>query len=303
MQIRIGTRKSKLALIQTNMVIRVIERHFPGAECIIVPMVTTGDKITDRNLYDIGGKALFLKELEEALLANEIDLAVHSLKDVPGILPEGLLVAAVLEREDARDCFISADYKSIQELPHGSVIGTSSVRRKIIIQQERPDLKLVQFRGNINTRLDKLKNSDIDATILAAAGLIRSSLFDPAYCHMIETSQMLPAAGQGIIGIEIRDDDALTREICAKINHLPTWSVAQAERSFLAYLDASCRTPLSAYAVLSGGVILARYMLSDDDGRFVFHHEEEAEEEHASDMGESAGEKLLARLKAAVMQQ
>ena len=149
MKIRIGTRKSKLALIQANMVINEIKQHFPKIECKLVPVVTTGDKITNKNLYDIGGKALFLKELEEQLIKNEIDIAVHSLKDVPGILLEGLSITAVLKREDPRDCFVSLKYKSIEEMPYGGVIGSSSVRRRVVIQQKKPDLKIVQIRGNI----------------------------------------------------------------------------------------------------------------------------------------------------------
>ena len=178
MKIRIGTRKSKLALIQTEMVISELKRNFSELEYEIVPIVTTGDKITNKNLYDIGGKALFLKELEEQLIDKQIDLAVHSLKDVPGVISDKLEIAAVLEREDPRDCFVSFKYKSINELPEGSIVGSSSVRRKVLISKQRPDLELVQFRGNINTRLQKLKNKEVDATILACAGLMRADLFD-----------------------------------------------------------------------------------------------------------------------------
>ncbi len=266
MQIRIGTRSSKLALIQTNMVIEEITKHFPKAECLEIPIITTGDKITDRNLYDIGGKALFLKEIEEQLSAKEIDIGVHSLKDVPGILPAGLEIVAVLEREDARDCFVSFRYKSLDELPIGAKIGSSSVRRKILINHIRPDLEVVQFRGNMNTRLSKLKDGEVDAAILACAGLRRGGWFDSSFCFPLETEDMLPAAGQGIIGIEIRSDNEEMRAICAKINHESTWHLARAERAFLSYLDASCRTPMSAYAVYQQDQIIAKYMLSSLDG-------------------------------------
>ncbi len=269
MQIRIGTRNSKLALIQTNMVIDVITKHFPKAECLVIPIITTGDKITDQNLYDIGGKALFLKEIEEQLSANSIDIGVHSLKDVPGGLPDGLELAAVLEREDPRDCFVSFHCKSLDELPIGAKVGSSSVRRRVLINHVRPDLEVVQFRGNMNTRLDKLKTGEVDAAILACAGLRRGGWFESSSCFPIEPENMLPAAGQGIIGIEIRSDDEEMRKICAKINHESTWHLARAERAFLTYLDASCRTPMSAHAVYKQGQIIANYMLSNFEGNKI----------------------------------
>ncbi len=293
MRVKIGTRKSKLALIQTEMVIDSIKSHFPAAECEIVPIVTSGDKITDKNLYDIGGKALFLKEIEEQLLAGNIDIAVHSLKDVPGVLPDDLEIAAVLEREDPRDCFVSVKYKSLDDLPKGARVGSSSVRRKVIIHQQRPDLEVVQFRGNIHTRLKKLKQSEVDATILACAGLVRAGEFNTDYCYPIEIDQMLPAAGQGIIGIEIRSDNDQMRDICNKINHQQTWNIAEAERSFLAYLDASCSTPISAYAIMQDEkTILARYMLADYEGSFVNYCQELGGVEEAAQMGVVAAKKL-----------
>ena len=266
MQIRIGTRNSKLALIQTNMVIEKITKYFPKAECLVVPIITTGDKITDRNLYDIGGKALFLKEIEEQLSAKTIDIGVHSLKDVPGVLPGGLEIVAVLEREDPRDCFVSFRYKSLDELPIGAKVGSSSVRRRVLINRIRPDLEVVQFRGNINTRLDKLKEEEVDAAVLACAGLRRGGWFDSSFCFPIGVEDMLPSAGQGIIGIEIRSDNEEIRAICAKINHESTWRLARAERAFLSYLDASCNTPMSAYAVYKEAEVVTNYMLSNLDG-------------------------------------
>ena len=269
MKIRIGTRKSKLALIQTEMVLSELKKNFSKLEYEIVPIVTTGDKITNKNLYDIGGKALFLKELEEQLIDKQIDLAVHSLKDVPGVISDELKIAAVFEREDPRDCFVSFKYKSISELPKGSVVGSSSVRRKVLIAKERPDLNLVQFRGNINTRLQKLKDEEVDATILACAGLIRADLFDSEFCYPLKFEEMLPAAGQGIVAVQIRSDDKKMQEVCEAINHKPTWYLAQAERSYMSYLDASCRTPMSAYAYYIRDEIKANYMLSDIDGKNI----------------------------------
>ena len=294
-QIRVGSRKSRLSLIQANMVIELIDKHFPDVECVSVPIITTGDKITDKNLYDIGGKALFLKELEEQLLDKKIDIAVHSLKDVPGILPDGLSIAAVLKRVDPRDCLVSLKYESIDKIPQGGIVGTSSMRRKVILQQKRPDLRIVQFRGNIDTRLDKLQNEEVDATILACAGLIRAGLFDPIYCYTLEVEEMLPAAGQGIIAIQARDDDQNMQDVCNKINHLATWHLAQAERGFLSYLDASCRTPLSAHAVFTGDKIKANYMLSDIEGKKIQYHQEWGTVESAPEIGIRAAKLLSSR--------
>ena len=292
MKIRIGTRKSKLALIQTDMVIRQLQNKVPDIECEIVPIVTTGDQITNKNLYDIGGKALFLKELEEQLIDNKIDVAVHSLKDVPGIMPDELKIVAVLERTDPRDCFVSFKYKSIDELPKNAVIGSSSVRRKVIIHQKRPDLKLVQFRGNINTRMRKLKDEEVDATILACAGLHRGGLFDLDFCYPIDFNEMLPAAGQGIISLETRAGDIKTQEICQLINHEPTWHLAQAERSFMTHLDASCRTPMSAYACYEGERVKAQYMLSDIDGQNIQYVTKLCDIKDVSQIGVEAAKEL-----------
>jgi hydroxymethylbilane synthase len=292
MKIRIGTRNSKLALIQTSIVIGEITKYFPQAECLVIPIITTGDKITDRNLYDIGGKALFLKEIEEQLSANEIDIGVHSLKDVPGVLPKGLEIAAVLKREDPRDCFVSFRYKSIEELPIGTKLGSSSVRRKILINAIRPDLEVVQFRGNVNTRLDKLRAGKVDAAILACSGLRRGEWFDPSFCFPIETHEMLPAAGQGIIGIEIKTDNEVMRAICAKINHESTWHLAKAERAFLSYLDANCRTPMSAHAIYQHDEIIARYMLSNLEGSKVEYCQKIGAISNAEELGIEAAKEL-----------
>jgi hydroxymethylbilane synthase len=298
MQIKIGTRKSNLALIQAQIVIRELKKYYPEMECIIVPVTTTGDKILDKNLYDIGGKALFLKELEEKLLDKTIDIAVHSLKDVPGILPPGLEILAVLEREDYRDCFVSFKYKSIEEMPNGAIIGTSSVRRKVIIEQMRPDLEIVSFRGNVNSRLEKLRDGLVDATILACAGLIRLDLFDPTYCYPIEESVMLPAVGQGVICIEGRKDDDKIRDICKQVNHQLTYYISQAERGILTYLDASCRTPIAGLSYIKDLQLYAKYMLASEDGSQVKYHKIVTDIENAEIVGAWAGEKLSKLLKA-----
>lgn len=295
MTIKIGTRKSKLALTQANLVAQQINSYFPHTECEIVPITTTGDVITDRALYDIGGKALFLKEIEQQLIENKIDIAVHSLKDVPGEIPEGLVIAAVLEREDARDVFVSIKYKSILDLPLRATIGSSSVRRKIFLQTIRPDLQVVIFRGNIDTRLKKLENGDVDGTILAAAGLNRIKAFNNEYCHLIEPSLMLPAVGQGVIAVEIREGDASMQNICDHINHKPTWQTAKVERAFLTRLHADCRTPVAAYAIWEGELIKTDFMLSDISGYNIDFHSEVCAINDASACGTRVAELMLAK--------
>lgn len=309
MKLRIGTRKSKLALEQARLVCEAIGNAHPEIDLEIVKIVTTGDKITDKNLYDIGGKALFLKEIEEQLLDNKIDLAVHSLKDVPGRLPPDLKIAAVLERLDPRDVLISKHYKSINELPDHAKLGSSSMRRKVIIQSIRPDIEIVAFRGNVQTRLDKLSRGEVDATILAAAGLVRLGILsqeellssEPVhnpeldlFFSPISQESMLPAAGQAIIAIETRTDDTRTNEIIRKINHHKTFAIAEAERSFLSALDASCDTPISAYArFIDHENIEALYMLAEPDGSNMRYHAEKGTIQNALDMGAVAAKKLF----------
>lgn len=293
MRIKIGTRKSNLALRQTEIAIEQFKKLLPELECDIVKIQTSGDKITDRNLYDIGGKALFLKELEEKLLAGEIDIAVHSLKDVPGIIDPRLIIAATLEREDPRDCFLSHKYTSLASIPKNGLIGSSSMRRKTIIKQIRPDLRMQQFRGNIHTRLQKLANHEVDATILAYAGLKRANLFNPAYCHLLEVNQMLPAAGQGVIALQTKLDDIKMQNLCNLVNHQATWHLSLAERSFLTYLDASCKTPIAAYAYYQNNYIKAHYMLADDDGSNVRYSTQQGTIAQASKLGVRAAKLLL----------
>lgn len=291
--IKIGTRRSPLALIQTNLVVDQIKIHYPNIMYEIVPIITSGDLIKDKNLYDIGGKALFLKEIENALINGEIDLAVHSLKDIPCKLPSELIICAVLEREDARDVFVCLDYKSIEELPFASKVGTSSVRRKILIQRKRPDLKIVTFRGNVDSRIKKLMQGDVDATILAYSGLKRLELFNTQYCHLIETKEMLPSVGQGVIAVEIRKNDNKMQEICNKINHLETWELMQAGRAFLEYLDANCKTPIAAYSTYIGNDIHTEFMLSDFDGSKIVFHSDISKPKDCKNSGIQAAKTLM----------
>ena len=291
--ILIGTRKSPLALAQTNLVIEQIKLYYPKMKFEIVPIVTSGDLVQDTALYDIGGKALFLKEIETALLQGTIDLAVHSLKDVPGKLPEGLKIAAMLQREDARDVFVCTKYKSIEELPLGSSIGSSSIRRKVIIQNKRPDLQIITFRGNVDSRIKKLMSSQVEATILAYSGLKRLNLFDKQYCHLLDTSEMLPAVGQGVIAVEITENNNEIQAICNKINHAPTCQLLEADRAFLEYLDADCKTPVAAYSRYVDQKIYTDFMLGNFDGSKMIFHTEISDQKNCRNAGIDAAKLML----------
>jgi hydroxymethylbilane synthase len=255
-KIRIGTRGSPLALAQANETRnRLIQAHgLDPDELEIVVITTTGDRIRDRPLNEIGGKGLFTKEIEEALFDGSIDLAVHSMKDMPAIVPDGLAFAATLPREDARDAFISLSEKSLQDLPPNALLGSSSVRRAAQALRIRPDLKPVQFRGNVDTRLRKLSEGVADATFLAVAGLNRLGLADKITAIM-PMDVMLPAVAQGAVGIEINKRNARAERLVSAINHPPTWTTVSCERAFLAALDGSCRTPIAGHAKLYDGAI------------------------------------------------
>src|SRR5215813_5918013 len=254
--IRIGTRGSPLALVQARMVRDALAAAHPdlrGADDIqILPIKTTGDAVQDRKLMEIGGKGLFTKEIEEALLAGRIDCAVHSMKDMQTWLPDGLTVGAMLPREDPRDALISRRGACIADLPDGAIVGTASLRRQAQLLALRPDLRIVALRGNVETRLRKLAAGDADATLLAVAGLKRLGLTDKATA-IVGVDEILPAVGQGAIGIEIRADDARLRELLAPLDHAATTLCVTAERACLAELDGSCHTPIAAFAEISSG--------------------------------------------------
>ena len=270
-KIRIGTRGSPLALAQAHQVadkLRAAHGLAPE-QCAIVVIKTTGDRVTDRPLIEAGGKGLFTKELEEALFAHDIDLAVHSMKDVPAIVPAGLAIVATLEREDPRDAFVSLKYASLAEMPAGAVIGTSSPRRAAQALRARPDLKVVDFRGNVETRLRKLADGVADATFLACAGLNRLGLAQHITAAM-DTDVMLPAVAQGAIGIEIRADDEDTARLLAPLDHAPTAICVSAERAYLTQLEGSCRTPIAGYAeLLADGALRFRGEILSTDGKRV----------------------------------
>lgn len=263
--LRIGTRGSKLALVQANMVAGLLRAR--GAACEIVTVKTTGDRIQDRPLADAGGKGLFVKELEDALLDERIDLAVHSMKDVPVDLPAGLAITALLPREDPRDVFVSNKASALTDLPKGARIGTSSVRRHAQVARVRPDLEIVLLRGNVDTRLAKLDAGEIDGMLLALAGLKRLGLKGRA-TQMLD--DFLPALAQGAIGIEIRETDTNAREIVAQLNDEKTEIALTCERAFQQALGGSCRSPMAGLATIANGELVFRgEVLAPDGSDFV----------------------------------
>jgi hydroxymethylbilane synthase len=293
--LRIGTRGSPLALWQANETKRRLENAFPGLALEIVTISTTGDRIQDRNLSEAGGKGLFTKEIEEALLAGTIDVAVHSMKDVPTWLPEGLGIVAVLEREDPRDALIARHgVKSLADLPQGAKIGTSSLRRAAQLKAKRPDIRVVEFRGNVQTRLDKLDRGVADATFLALAGLKRLGRED-AISAVLEPAEMLPAVAQGAIGLEARLADAKTRAKLAALDHKPTHDAVRAERGLLERLDGSCRTPIGALAKTEGNRLRLDGLVVRPDGTDMLTTFREGDAADAERMGQDAGEELKRR--------
>jgi hydroxymethylbilane synthase len=293
--LRIGTRGSKLALCQaTELAGRLGKAHPELAAAGAIETVvirTSGDQAAERNLADIGGKGLFTKELEEALLDKRIDLAVHSMKDMPTALPAGLAIAAHLPREDARDALIARGAQSLKDLPAGAVVGTSSIRRQAQLRHVRPDLTIVPLRGNVDTRLAKIAAGQADATILALAGLKRLGR-DHEASAIFSVEEILPAPAQGIIAIEIRADDARSRSLLAAIDHRPTAICAAAERALLAALDGSCRTPIAALARLDGNHIALDAMVISPDGRVVHRLNRSTTTSRARDLGEEIGAAL-----------
>ncbi len=295
-KIRIGTRGSPLALAQAHETrARLCAAHGLNEDQIeIVTFTTTGDQIKDRPLSEIGGKGLFTKELEEALFAGSIDLAVHSMKDMAAHMPDGLDVVALLPREDPRDAFMSLTVKSLLELPQGAVLGSSSVRRTAQALKLRPDLKTAPFRGNVQTRLKKLADGVADATFLAVAGLNRLGLSDKI-TSIIPMDVMLPAVAQGAIGIQINISDDKTRTLLVPLNHSPTFVAVSCERAFMAALDGSCRTPIAGHAIIENGVLKFKGEALTLDGKHVFTVTREGILADSVNMGRDAGEDVKAR--------
>lgn len=294
--LRIGTRGSPLALVQARTVrdrlAAALDR--PAGAIALKTIRTTGDTIVDRPLAEEGGKGLFTKEIEEALLSGEIDLAVHSAKDMPTFLPDGLVLAACLEREDPRDVFIGVKAKSIVGLPQGARVGTASLRRQAIMKRSRPDLEVAPLRGNVETRLRKLDDGEADAIILALAGLKRLGLEGRA-TRIMSVDEFLPAAGQGAIAIETREDDVATRALIAKIDHGDTSTAIAAERAFLAVLDGSCKTPIAAHATIDGATVRFRGLIARPDGGAAHDIAATGARDDAVKIGESCARELKQR--------
>ena len=290
-QIRIATRKSPLALWQSEHVAAGLRAAHPQVEVVLVPMSTSGDEVLDRSLAAIGGKGLFLKELELAMLRGEADCAVHSLKDVPMDLDPPFALSAILQRADAADAFISNEYASLQDLPQGARVGTSSLRRQAQLRALRPDLLLLDLRGNVNTRLAKLDAGQYDAIVLACAGLSRLG-FDSRIRKRLAAPEWLPAPAQGAIAIECRAGDAAMQAFCAVLDHAPTRICVEAERAMNRALHGSCHVPVAAYAELVGSRLhLAGLVGSASDGRTVRAFAQDAV--HA---GDPLGKRLAAEL-------
>ena len=293
--LRIGTRGSPLALAQAEEVqARLAEAHPDLAEAggtEIVVITTTGDRDRTRPLSEIGGKGLFTKEIEEALIAGEIDLAVHSMKDVPTWLPDGLFISTVLPREDARDALFSTAGDSLAALPSGAVVGTVSLRRQAQILAARPDLKVVPIRGNVDTRLRKLAEGQVDATLLAVAGLRRLGQAE-RITAALEPEEMLPAVAQGAIGLEARATDAATLERLAPLNHADSAIRVRAERACLEVLDGSCRTPIAAYAEFEADRLRLRTLVAAPDGSQVFSAEADCAPADGEGLGRALGQQL-----------
>jgi len=294
--LRIGTRGSPLAMAQAELVRAALaaahaELAAPGALELVV-IRTTGDKILDRPLAEIGGKGLFTKEIDEALLDGRIDLAVHSMKDVPTALPEGIVIAAMPERADPRDVLLAGAAASLAGLPAGCVVGTASLRRAAQVLALRPDLAVVPLRGNVQTRLAKLARGEVGATLLAAAGLARLGL-GTAGGTPLDPAEMLPAVAQGAIGIACRAADARLRAILAPLGHPPTERCVAAERALLAALDGNCRTPIAAFAIEGPAGIELRGLLASPDGRQVARVQRSGPASEAERLGREAGRELL----------
>ena len=294
--LRIGTRGSPLALVQARQVReRLAAAHGLAPEEIALEVIrTTGDMIRDRPLAEVGGKGLFTKEIEEALMSGAIDLAVHSAKDMPTLLPAGLVISAVLPREDPRDVFISRKSKTLRDLPTGATVGTASLRRQALVKQLRPDLAVVSFRGNVETRLRKLDAGEVDATLLALAGLKRLGLAAAATA-ILPIDEFLPAVGQGIIALEARADDDVTLGLLAGVNHADSATALTAERAFLTVLDGSCRTPIAGHATVDAGRLRFRGLIAKPDGSEAFATERHGAAVDAAALGADAGRELKAR--------
>ncbi|MDG2918098.1 hydroxymethylbilane synthase [Bisgaard Taxon 10/6] len=293
-KLKIATRQSPLALWQANFVKDRLTEIYPDLTVELVPMITKGDVILDTPLAKIGGKGLFVKELENALLNGEADIAVHSMKDVPMAFPAGLGLSVICKREDPRDAFVSNRYRSLRELPPGAIVGTSSLRRQCQLKTLRPDLKVQSLRGNVGTRLSKLDKGDYDAVILASAGLIRLGMRE-RIASFIETEISLPAAGQGAVGIECRTGDERVQKLLAPLADAETTACVLAERAMNNRLQGGCQVPIGGYAVLNGDELHLRALVGALDGSKIIRAEGKSAVKNAEVLGVRIAEQLLAQ--------
>ena len=305
---RIATRKSRLALWQAGHVADLLGRAHPGLEVVLVPMTTQGDRVHERALAEVGGKGLFVKELEQAILDGRADIAVHSMKDVPVDMPARLVIAAVLPRANPLDAFVSARYRTLEELPPGARVGTSSPRRQAQLRQARPDLAVELLRGNVDTRLKRLDEGALDAMLLACAGLERLGLA-ARIGTALDVERFVPAVGQGVIGIECGEGDTASRAALAALNDAGTAQRLAAERAFALRLHGSCHSPIAGHATLDGDVLLLRGFVGSPDGREVYRDRIAGPVAAAGALGSALAERmleagaasLLARLNAAAV--
>lgn len=300
--VRIATRKSPLALWQAEYVRDLLISQNPGLQVELVKMTTQGDKILDTPLAKVGGKGLFVKELEQGMLRGDADLAVHSMKDVPVELPDGLHLAAICEREDPRDAFVSNSFSSFNALPQGARVGTSSLRRQSQIRAQRPDLQIFDLRGNVNSRLAKLDAGNYDAIILAVAGLKRLG-FEQRITEGIDPAASLPAIGQGAVGIECRSDDPRINKLLAPLNHANTRTCVDAERAMNLRLQGGCQVPIGGFAVLENDTLWLRGLVGSPDGTRVVRGETRGPRAKAVELGVALANDLLARGAEAILKE
>jgi len=293
MILRIGTRGSKLALVQSEWVKREVQARHPDVRVELVRIKTKGDKILDAPLSKVGGKGLFVKEIEEALLRKDVDLAVHSMKDVPAELEQGLQLSVYPKREDPRDAFVSRRFRSVKELPQGASVGTSSLRRSAQLLHLRPDLQIAPLRGNVDTRLKKLDSGDLHGIVLAAAGLNRLGLSE-RITALLPPDSVLPAIGQGVLGLEVREDDQPTKDLVSFLNDPETELAARVERAFLKELEGGCQVPVAGYARAERDRILMDGLVAELDGSVILRQQRSGARENPEELGVALARQLKA---------
>jgi hydroxymethylbilane synthase len=299
--LRIATRQSPLALWQAEHVAQLLRKRYAGLRVELVRMTTQGDKILDSPLAKIGGKGLFIKELEQALVERKVDIAVHSMKDVPAELPDGLHIPVVCERADPFDAFVSGRYRRPDELPAGARVGTSSLRRQCQLKAALPGLEIASLRGNVNTRLEKLERGDYDAIILAAAGLRRLGLED-RIANLLPATLSLPAVGQGAVGVECRGDDETVNRLLAPLDHTPTHVRVRAERAMNARLQGGCQVPIAGFAEFVDGALVLHGLVGSPDGQQILRSQAHGEAAQPETLGRQVADDLLARGAGAILE-